>query len=390
MLSRLVARDFRNFEQLDLSIPAEGLVVVGDNGHGKTNLLEAISYLSLVRSVRGARDSDVVRFGAPAFHIRAELLPVGADPTAHRSVGIGYERTGKRKKVTLDGVEQARLTAALGAVPSVGFSPADVSLVVGGPGERRRFLDIVLALTSPAYLQALQRYRAALLRRNAALRAGGGGGGGHRERDRNFSSNEEQVAIWEPMLAEHGGMIAALRHSFVQLHAERFSTLCESIGESGMAAMKYSASNLVADAEKDSSAAQAEGFRTAYEAQRPSEFRRGTTLVGPHRDELQLFLDGRDLRVFGSAGQQRTAAIALRLLEFATVRDALGRTPLLLLDDPFAELDSRRAARVLQLLGNSGIGQVMLAVPRREEIPDAFTLLERRQMVNGRIYRYGE
>ena len=386
MLSRLVARDFRNFEQLDLSIPGEGLVIVGDNGQGKTNLLEAISYLSLLRSVRGAKDSDVVRFGAPAFHIRGELIPGNERGPAHRAVGVGYQRSGKRKKVTLDGVEQSRLTTALGAVPSVGFSPADVSLVVGGPAERRRFLDIVLALTSPSYLHALQRYRAALLRRNAALRAGAAG----RERERNFSSLEEQVMVWEPMLAEHGGVIAALRHSFVQSHAERFATLCASIGEGARATMKYSASNMVGDAERNTPAAQADGFRAAYQAQRSTEFRRGATLVGPHRDELQLLLDARDLRVFGSAGQQRTAAIALRLLEFATVRDVLKQTPLLLLDDPFAELDSRRAARVLQLLGDSGIGQVMLAVPRREEIPDAFTLLDRRQMVGGRVGRDGE
>ena len=381
MLSRLIARDFRNFENLDLLVPAEGLAIVGDNGQGKTNLLEAISYLSLLRSVRGARDSDVVRFGASAFHVRAELVQSGEEPLAYGAVSVGYERSGKRKKVTLDGVEQPRLTAALGAVPSVGFSPADVALVVGGPAERRRFLDIVLSLTSPIYLQALQRYRAALVRRNAALRHGAG----TRERPRSFSSSEEQVAVWEPMLAEHGGTIAALRHSFVREHAERFSALCESIGEGGVATMRYSASSVPAGGESDSAVEQSDAFLKAYISQRASEFRRGTTLVGPHRDELNLLLNGRDLRVFGSAGQQRTAAIGLRLLEFARVRDALSCTPLLLLDDPFAELDSRRAARVLELLGDSGIGQVMLAVPRREEIPAAFTLLERREMINGKI-----
>ena len=124
-------------------------------------------------------------------------------------------------------------------------------------------------------------------------------------------------------------------------------------------------------------------FTQAMEQQRPNEMRRGMTLVGPHRDELALLLGGRELRTFGSAGQQRSAAIALRLLELATLRDAIGGTPLLLLDDPFAELDLRRAGRVLSLLEDSGVDQVLLAVPRVEDIPEAFTRLERRTMRDG-------
>ena len=117
MLARLIAKDYRNFTQLDLEIPSTGLVIVGENGHGKTNLLEAVAYLALLRSFRGARDADVVRFGAPAFHVRAELT----HPSAFNSVSVGFERSTRRKRVTLDGVEQPRLTSALGAVPSVEF-----------------------------------------------------------------------------------------------------------------------------------------------------------------------------------------------------------------------------------------------------------------------------
>jgi DNA replication and repair protein RecF len=160
VLTRLVARDFRNFVELDVDVPAHGLVIVGENGQGKTNLLEAVSYLSLLRSTRGARDADMIRFGMPALHVRAEL----AAPASVGTVSVGYERTTRRKKATLDGVEQPRLTSALGALPSVGFSPADVSLVAGSPGERRRYLDVALALSSRPYLAALQQYRAALLR----------------------------------------------------------------------------------------------------------------------------------------------------------------------------------------------------------------------------------
>ncbi len=387
MLTRLVARDFRNFAHLDVALPSRGIVIVGENGHGKTNLLEAVAYLSLLRSMRGARDPDMIRFGAPALHVRAELTP----PAIAHSVGVGYERSTRRKKAMLDGVEQTRLTAALGALPSVGFSPADVSLVAGSPGERRRYLDVALALSSRPYLTALQQFRAALLRRNAVLRQAQREGSGHRA-----AGFVEQVSVWEPVLAEQGALVAAIRQQFVRGHAERFAQLATAIGERQPVSMRYAVSSAggsgaahapsepVLDGTVTALAAHyRELFTRALAQQRTQEMRRGVTLVGPHRDELSLLLGGRELRTFGSAGQQRSAAIALRLLELATLRDAIGGTPLLLLDDPFAELDLGRAGRVLALLEDTGVDQVLLAVPRVEDIPAAFTRLERRTMCEG-------
>ena len=374
MLARLVARDFRNFAHLDITIPESGLAIVGENGHGKTNLLEAVAYLSLLRSQRGARDADVVRFGANVFHIRAELHGTGL----FNSVTVGYERPSKKKRASLDGVDQSRLTSALGALPSVCFSPADVTLVAGGPGERRRFLDVALAISSRSYLQALQQYRAALLRRNAALRTAQRDGPG------GSSAHDARVSVWEPALAEHGGVVVALRQAFVRRHSAQFTRIAEAIGERLPVSMRYLAGTSVSDdAAIEDPGTQSAALLAGFAQQRGQELRRGITLVGPHRDELQLLLGGRELRTFGSAGQQRSAAIALRLLELATLRDAIGTTPLLLLDDPFAELDSGRAARVLSLLEQSGVGQVLLVVPRIEDIPAAFTRLERRVMRDG-------
>jgi DNA replication and repair protein RecF len=388
MLARLIARDFRNLAPTDLAVPDRGLAIVGDNGQGKTNLLEAVSYLGLLRSLRGARDADVVRFGATAFHVRAELRA----PSPLLSVAVGFERASKRKRAALDGVEQPRLAAALGALPSVCFSPADVALVAGGPGERRRWLDVALAMSSRAYLAALQQYRAALQRRNAALREAQRQAGRAGRAPGQRHADEERVAVWEPALAAHGGALAAARHAFVRRHAEAFSALAAAIGERAVVTMRYvgaGAAGAAADAAGDAAdaasdpAAQAARYAAAFAAQRAQELRRGVTLVGPHRDELQLLMGGRELRTFGSAGQQRSAAIGLRLLELGALREAIGATPLLLLDDPFAELDLGRAARVLGLLEAAGIGQVLLAVPRLEDIPEAFTRLERRGMQGG-------
>ncbi|MEO7363712.1 MAG: DNA replication and repair protein RecF [Gemmatimonadaceae bacterium] len=374
MLQHLSLRDFRNFERLDVDVPSGGMVIIGENGHGKTNLLEAVSYLGLLRSVRGSRDADVVRFGAAAFHVRAQL----SAPADYASVTVAYERSTKRKKATVDGVDHPKLSEALGALPSVCFSPVDVALVAGGPAERRHFLDVTLALTDSRYLLALQHYRAALRQRNAALRVTQRKGGRHAGANADGASENVEVSVWEPALAKHGATLASLRHTWCTRHTEHFAALCAKIGERAPVSMRYS--NAASDVDEFRS-----NYLATFEQQRANELRRGVTLVGPHRDDLHLQLGERDLRTFGSNGQQRTAAIALRMLELKTLHETLNAPPLLLLDDPFSELDANRSARVLALLEESGVGQVLLTVPRDEDIPSAFTRLERRRMVNAAL-----
>lgn len=368
VLRSLALRDFRNLARLDVSFPASGVVVIGDNGQGKSNLLEAIYYLHLLRSVRGARDVDIARFGAPGFHVAAH-----AEGGAHHELSAGFEREGRRKRVKLGGAEPQRLSDALGALPCVLFSPADVELVAGAPTARRRFVDILLALSSRPYLSALQQYRHALAQRNAALRHAVRHGGGS-------AQAEQRIAVWEAPLAEFGAVLWGERVRWVESAAARFATICASIGEQTLVAMRYvSALAPASGSHADIVAAISRGL----EQKRQLDVRRGVTHTGPHRDDLVLTLDGRELRAFGSAGQQRTAAIALRLLEGETLRERLGTTPILLLDDPFAELDLRRSTRILELLAERGIGQTVLTVPRESDIPAALTQLVRWRIVAG-------
>ncbi|HEX9484768.1 MAG TPA: DNA replication and repair protein RecF [Gemmatimonadaceae bacterium] len=369
-LRTLSVRDFRNLARLDLRIPAEGAVLIGDNGQGKTNLLEAIYYLHLLRSVRGARDQDVVRFGAPAFHVAART-----EGAAHAEISAGFERQGKRKRVKLDGVEPTRLSDALGALPCVLFSPADVELVAGAPSARRRYLDILLALSSRPYLIALQRYRHALAQRNAALRDAQKG-----------SASDARVAVWEAPLAEHGAVLWLERVTWVAEVAARFAEACSQIGEQGVVMMRHASSLEPRSLDvSDVRSALAAGL----EQRRALDVRRCLTHAGPHRDDLVVTLDGRELRAFGSAGQQRTAAIALRFLESETLRVRLGAAPMLLLDDPFAELDVRRATRILELLAERQMGQTLLTVPRESDIPAALTQLVRWRIVAGVVREDG-
>ena len=366
ILSALALRDFRNLARLDLAFPNAGAVVIGENGQGKSNLLEAIYYLHLLRSVRGARDVDIVRFGAPGFHISARTRG-----GAHHELAAGFERQGRRKRVKVDGGEPPRLSDALGALPCVLFSPADVELVSGAPSARRRYLDILLALSSRPYLAALQRYRAALAQRNAALRDALRSAGGR---------TEQRVAVWEAPLAEHGALLWRERVRWTDRAADRFAALCAAIGEQAPVAMRYATSLEPSSAEIDDVV---RALARALELKRPLDMRRGLTHAGPHRDDLTLTLDGRELRAFGSAGQQRTAAIALRLLEAETLQHRLGAAPMFLLDDPFAELDARRSARILELLAEQGMGQTLLTVPRESDIPQELTGLARWRIAAG-------
>jgi DNA replication and repair protein RecF len=363
----LSLRDFRNFERLELEFPVEGLVLVGENGQGKTNLLEAAYYLSLLRSMRGTRDVDVTRFGSAGFFIDAKVCALDA-----HEISVGFERASRRKRVRRDGVVVERISDALGTLPAVMFSPADVELVSGAPNARRRFLDIMLALSSRGYLHALQQYRGALDRRNAALRDA------LRQGAKVTSS---AIEVWETQLAEHGAPLVRARRAWVKHVAARFAERCAEIGERGTVTLRYE-TTVEANAESVELA-----LLEAIGAKRSSDLRYGLTQVGPHRDDIILLIDGKSLREFGSAGQQRTAAIALRMLEAETLRAARETSPVFLLDDPFAELDTRRATRVLSLLNQFGLGQTILAVPRDTDIPQELTNLARYRVIEGVVSR---
>jgi DNA replication and repair protein RecF len=345
-------RQFRNFAELELVFPAAGVAVIGDNGSGKTNLLEALHYLEIFRSFRGAADDQLVRFGAEAFHARGRF----EDPGSGRQVEItaAYEPRTRRKRVTVDGVEMERLGDAIGRIGTVIFSPSDVAIVSGGPGERRRYLDIVLSLNRPGYLDALQRYRHVLRQRNALLRDGRGA---------------TELAAWNSALVDSGARIVAARAEWVASHAARFAELYRAIGGAD-AELAYD-SDVPLD-EGAGEAAARSSFEARLERVASREAERGVSLAGPHRDDLSLRMETADgaaeLRQFGSGGQVRTGAIALRMVEAETVLQARGRQPLLLLDDVFAELDAGRSRRILELLSSGGHGQVMITAPKESDV----------------------
>ena len=354
-LATLVVRDFRNLASVNVDLPPEGMVILGENGHGKTNFLEAIYYLVLFRSLRGAKDRDVVRFGAPGFF-------VAGDADVH--VTVGYEVEGRRKKVTIDRVERSKLSDAVGHVTAVPFAPSDRDLVTGGPAGRRRFLDIVLSLSEPGYLSALTAMRQALKQRNAALRLGRG----------------DTAGVFDAPFADFAAPVAAARRRWIDRWSDRYRALSAALGEDGGSRIAYRPDHHREDDAPDH-------IRAALRAAFERDQRRGTTTIGPHRDDVGLTLGDRDLRTYGSAGQQRTAAIALRLLEAETLRATRGAAPVALYDDVFAELDRGRQERLLGLIRESLPGQAIVTAPRESEVPSALLGLGRWRMCRGNLER---
>lgn len=351
-LTHLTIRNFRNLAALEIDLPPRGSVVIGENGQGKTNLLEAIYYLVLFRSFRGVKDRELVRFGEAGFFIAGDG---GSRVTA------GYEVSGRRKKVSVDGVPATKLGDAVGRVLAVSFSPADRVLVAGGPAERRRYLDVLLALSDRGYLEALSALRAALRQRNAALRRG------------------QTAAAWafDAPFAHAAAAVTGRRLAWVAEHASRFTDLCAALGERDRSAMEY-------HVHRGGSAA-VEAVLTGLATARDRDARRAMTTVGPHRDELRLTLDGRDARQVGSAGQQRTTALALRLLEAESLARAHHTAPLALFDDAFAELDTTRQGHLLALIAETLPGQAIVTAPREAEIPEAMLDRPRWRMRGGRL-----
>ena len=342
-LRHLVARGFRNLADLECEPPASGVALLGANAQGKTNLLEAIYYPVLFRSVRGAPDHEVARFAGPGFLVDASI---DGGPVAN--VCATYTAAGRRKRILVDGEEPERLADAVGGWLAVAFLPEDVGLATGAAAGRRGYLDRLLSLADHRYLRTLARYRAALAQRNSALRQG----------------QPELARAFDAPLAAAGAAIVATRERWAAGAAEQFSAEFDCLGERGGARLQYRGAGL----------ADPDAWTAALSAALPRDQARGMTTVGPHRDDLVLEIGGKPLREFGSNGQQRGAAVALKLIELAALREARGTEPALLLDDVFAAFDRERQRRLARRLLETPGRQVFLTAPRLDELPPDLAL----------------
>jgi len=343
-LRRLVVRGFRNLADFDRELPSTGLVLLGANAQGKTNFLEAVYYPFLFRSFRGAPDQSIGRFAGPGFQLEAHLAGAAAG-----SVCAAWLAAGRRKRIAVDGQEPERVADVLGAWLAVSFLPDDVGLATGPASERRSYLDRLLAVADRQYLRALSRYRIALAQRNSALRQG----------------RPEVARAFDTPLAAAGAAIVAARERWAVEAAELFAAELDCLGEGSGGRLRYHGAEGLAEPG---------AWATALDAAAPRDLARGATTVGPHRDDLALEIAGKPLREFGSNGQQRGAAVVLKLIELAALRAARGTEPALLLDDVFAAFDRERQRRLARRLLETPGRQVFLTAPRQDELPPDLAL----------------
>ncbi|HSQ74372.1 MAG TPA: DNA replication/repair protein RecF [Bacteroidota bacterium] len=332
--------NFRNHEDTALDLGAGINALIGRNGQGKTNILEAVSYFSLGKSFFAAADAQVVQYGHEFFEITATLNDDAERPSqAH----IAFSASSGQKAVRINGTPLDRISAIVGEYPAVLLSPDHGGIIGSGPAERRKFLDIVLCQTSSRYLADLQEYRKVLRQRNRLLLDGRLHG----------SVSASALEPWTQGLVQYGSRIIEKRLQCVEAMRDGFaSSYAEIAGFTEPVALEYVTVRGVKSGHDIPAIASV--MEEHLGTHRQLELRRGTTLVGPHRDDLAFMLRSRNAQEFASQGEHKTLLIALKLAEHRYMCETRNETPILLLDDVFAELDSERASRVLGRLGETG------------------------------------
>lgn len=358
-LSKLALEEFRSYQRVELTVPPVGLRIAGRNASGKTSLLEAIIMLATTRSPRTSLERDTVRWESgqeygvdPYARMSADV--VSEERTRHLEITLelpGGTTRMARKRFRVDG-KSVRAHDMVGVLRAVLFSPEDVQLVAGPPSERRRQIDILISQIDRNYLRALSRYGKVVSQRNGLLRTFS------KERvDPGSRSAVAQLSFWDDELVGVGSVIVAARMAALARLSELVSSRSDTLISDRELGLTYQPSlNLPEWSPEESQ--DRHGIVQRVQALfidelarvRPEEFRRGTTVIGPQRDDFQMTLDGRPMAAFGSRGQQRLGVIALKLSEGDMITEQTGERPVMLLDDVLSELDGIHRALLLDAL----------------------------------------
>ncbi|WP_375472966.1 DNA replication/repair protein RecF [uncultured Nostoc sp.] len=334
-LKTLNLRQFRNYQDQNVEFTAAKTILVGNNAQGKSNLLEAVELLATLRSHRMTRDRDLVQEGEAIAQINATL----ERQTGVSDLTLTLRRNGRRS-VALNGESIRRQMDFLGILNAVQFSSLDLDLVRGGPEGRRNWLDTLLIQLEPVYAHILQQYNHVLRQRNAFLKR-------HVE-TLDAASLQSELALWDAQLATTGTRVIRRRDRAIQRLAPIATTWHGSIsGSTEILQIKY-VPNIPLEDNQPEEVQQA--FLGKIQQRAVAEMHQGTTLVGPHRDEIELTINQTPARQYGSQGQQRTLVLALKLAELQLIEEVVKEPPLLLLDDVLAELDLSRQNQLLDAI----------------------------------------
>lgn len=325
LIKKLFLQNFRNYEREEFAF-SDGLnVLFGKNGQGKTNCAEAVFYLCTGASLRIRHDKQLIRVGENSAHIRAEA------ENRYGKVCIAAEIFENKRELTVNGSAIKRNADLMGHVNSVFFSPGELRLIQDGPDERRRFMNISISQTSPAYYTALLRYNKILDQRNALLK------------DKDGAMVLETLPIWDEQLCKYAAVVIKKRVEFLEKLAPYAQELHAYLTD-GKEKLTLNSNRKYGDDEQEIAATLLRRLKSNYE----NDLYRGFTTVGPHRDDIDFFIGDMDAKAYASQGQTRTAALSVKLAEVEIFKQLSGEYPILILDDVMSELDLPRRKKLVK------------------------------------------
>lgn len=356
IIKSLELQNFRNYDALQVEFDGGTNIFYGDNAQGKTNILEAIFMIATTKSHKGSKDQDVIRFGEEEAHIRSYLFK----EEITRQIDMHLKK-GKTKGIAIDSQRIKKAADLMGLLNVVFFSPEDLSIIKNGPAERRHFIDMELCQLDPFYLYNLNHYTKIVNQRNKLLK------------DLSVKPGlRETLSIWDSQLVSFGSKLIERREIFI-------SQLCDIIGELHFK-LSGEKEKIKLVYEKN---VEIDDFEEKLKKNQEKDIILKQTTVGPHRDDMLFIVNDIDIRRFGSQGQQRTAALSLKLSEIELVKKSIKDTPVLLLDDVLSELDSNRQNYLLNSIKN--IQTIITCTGLDEFVKNRFEINKVFKVVNGRI-----
>ncbi|MBE2201526.1 MAG: DNA replication/repair protein RecF [Anaerolinea sp.] len=400
-IRHLSLTNFRNYGRLEIDLSPGATLLHGNNAQGKTNLMEAVYYLATTRSPHAEQDQQLINWDAGEADepvVVGRIVAQIVTPQEERLLEMRLIRENKRgtnsfRREALINHRKVRLMDLLGNLRVVLFLPEDIQLVTGPPSQRRRYLDITLCQTDPIYCRTLSHYNKVLEQRNALLRQLAEGAG---SRDLLSIYNEKVVDLGSGIFVKRAGFCESMAREAQRIHYEELTNGAESIRLHYLPQLqenrwpRSASANEPTDlgqwlhAQKTNMPAVRDKFRIALEQVQDSDVARGSSSIGPHRDDWRIWINGRDLSHYGSRGQQRSAILSLKMAEINWMTQQTGDTPILLLDEVVAELDEKRRALLLRYVQNAT--QALLTATDPGMFTDDFLQQSSRMVVqNGRI-----
>lgn len=332
-LETLQLRNFRNYEKADIFFDNSVNVIIGENAQGKTNVLEAIYILAMAKSHRTPYHKELIHWDEEYAKIEGRIQK------RHGDLPLELILSNKGKKAKVNHLEKKKLSNYIGTLNVVMFAPEDLNLVKGSPGVRRRFIDMEIGQVQPVYMHVLNQYHKLLIQRNALLK----------DLQKKRESSHMMLDILTTQMCELAAKIVKKRYEFINLLQHWAEPIHSSVSRNlETLKIQYNSAIKVSDGEDLSN--MIEGYEGKFSKLKEREIDRGVTLAGPHRDDLSLFVNGKDVQTYGSQGQQRTTALSLKLAEIELIHNEVGEYPLLLLDDVLSELDDYRQSHLLNTI----------------------------------------